>query len=512
VGEKSNAGVFDEERGGDYRREAIGKGLAAAILLGSFGGQGSKSGFSSKDLRLACARVGLNWNYTDGALLELENRCFYLHTTSAGKLGKRYWFGTKPTLNKLIVQYRQQNAGRDFEEEILEDLRNEVQKKSSGEATWRIVVAPTEDLPEQKTLTLLILPPSLCWDEYGERQEAVREYVQKISSRCGSRERLYRNTLLFLAPTFRGVSKLRQAHRELAALKRVRSDYWDQLDEEQKAELEKRLEAARRSVLETLGAAYTVALRVRGQEVEVYTLPDARQSFQEHLNYLWTTLVEDEEWILRRVGPVTLQKSGLIPQEGAIRLQDAIEAFLRFTDKPMIASKRAVTVGLEQACADGLVGIGRGGSSSTLQARYCKKSISLDPNEEGVWIIPPFEPEQPKPEDRDVEGSKPPVTSVGGGPLPGVGVRDKMPPHEETSPKRMVKRFSIRGAVPLEDYPELFRCFVHPAAQMKLKKLHLGIQFEMEVLEGHELDPNDSILKSMQEAARQLGLKFEIKE
>jgi len=125
LGEKSNAYRFDEERGGDYRREAIGRGLASAILLGSFGGQGGKSGFSSKDLKLACSREGLNWNYTDGALLELENRCFYLHTTSAGSLGKRSCFGTKPTLNKLVVQYRQQNAGRDFDEEILEDLRNE---------------------------------------------------------------------------------------------------------------------------------------------------------------------------------------------------------------------------------------------------------------------------------------------------------------------------------------------------------------------------------------------------
>ncbi|GIV84222.1 MAG: hypothetical protein KatS3mg052_1229 [Candidatus Roseilinea sp.] len=56
VGERSNAGLFDEERGGDYRSEAIGQGLAAAILLGSFGGQGGRSGFSSKDLKAGLLR------------------------------------------------------------------------------------------------------------------------------------------------------------------------------------------------------------------------------------------------------------------------------------------------------------------------------------------------------------------------------------------------------------------------------------------------------------------------
>ncbi len=90
LGEKSNAGAFDEERGENYRPEAIGQGLAAAILLSSFGGQGGRSGFSNKDLKLACSGPGMNWDYPDGALLELENRCFYLLTRSAGRLGQRY--------------------------------------------------------------------------------------------------------------------------------------------------------------------------------------------------------------------------------------------------------------------------------------------------------------------------------------------------------------------------------------------------------------------------------------
>jgi len=516
LGEKSNAGAFDEERGGDYRREAIGRGLASAILLGSFGGQGGRSGFSSKDLKLACSREGLNWNYTDGALLELENRCFYLHTTSAGSLGKRYWFGTKPTLNKLVVQYRQQNAGRDFDEEILEDLRNESQKGPLAGATWRVIVDPAEDLPEQKALTLLILPPSLSWDENGGRKEAVREHVLKISSRCGGKDRLYRNTLVFLAGTSRGLSKLRQVHRERAALEGVRSDYWDQLDEEQKADLKKRLEAAQRSALEALGPAYTVALRVRGQDVEACVLSDARRTLQEHLGYLWTTLVEDEEWILRRVGSVTLEKTGLIPQEGGLRLKDAVEAFLRFTDKPMVATKDAVTTGLAQACADGLVGIGRGGSPSALQARYCKQSISLDPSEDGVWIIPPFEPEQPKTISEGTDsGAGETATATPGGVTPQPGTGEDTGAESttiEATAKRTVKRFSVRGAVPVENYGELFRCFVGPAARMNLKRLHLGIHFEMEVPEGQALDPNDPALKAMKESARQLGLTFEVEE
>jgi len=506
IGEKSNAGAFDDERGGDYLREGIGQGLASAILLGSFGGQSGRSGFSAKELQLACSRYGVNWNYIDGALLELENRSYYLHTAAAGSLGKRYWFGTKPTLNKLIIQYRQHSARENFAENILEDLRSESQKGFLSGATWRVLVNPAEDLPEQKALTLLILTPSVSWNSNGEGTDAVRQQVLEISKRCGGKDRIFRNTILFLAGTSRGLSRLRQSHREQAALEGVKSDYWSQLDKEQQEDLRKRLQAARQSTLESLGAAYTVVLRVLDQDVDSCALPDARSSFSEHLGYVWTTLVEDEEWILRRIGSVTLEKTGLIPKEGGIRLKDAIEAFLRFTDKPMISRKEAVTDGLIQACNDGLIGVGRGGSPSTLQTSYCSQQVRLDPSEEGVWLIPPFTPESTE----TPAGEGPAVpTEVGTGQGPSIPETGE-DTDTTTTTERTVKRFTVRGSVPVESYGELFRCFVGPAARMNLKKLRIGVQFEMEVSESQELNPNDPNLKAMKEAARQLGLDFEL--
>lgn len=214
-------------------------------------------------------------------------------------------------------------------------------------------------------------------------------------------------------------------------------------------------------------------------------------------------MVEDAEWILRKVGSVTLKSTGLTPSEGGIAVKDAVEAFLRFTDKPMIASRDAVTAGLSQACRDGVIGIGRGPAPSNLQARYCRKEVPLDPSEEGLWIIPPFEPEAEKgttPELGEIpETAERPGPTVGGEPGP------------RTDAKRgRVKRFSITGAVPVENYQEIFRCFVAPAARMNLKKLHLGFQFEMVVGDGEELSEDDPALKAMKEAARQLGLKFEV--
>jgi hypothetical protein len=182
-----------------------------------------------------------------------------------------------------------------------------------------------------------------------------------------------------------------------------------------------------------------------------------------------------------------------------------VEAFLRFTDKPMIASKEAVTSGLSLACKDGVIGIGRGPNVSDLQVRYCRTEIPLDPSEEGLWIIPPFEPQREK-------GTTAGIDQV----APAEVVPTETPGGESRRQQEIkgggVKRFVISGAVPVENYHELFRCFIGPAVRMNLKKLHLGVQFEMEVAGDQPLDENDPGLKAMKEAARQLGLKFGVEE
>ena len=513
LGDESNAALFDEERGGDYRREGIAQGLASAILLGSFGGKADRAGFSTRELKLSCSRVGLNWNYLDSALLELENRCSYLHPAAAGSSGKRYWFSTKANLNQLVTQHRQQFAGENFNEEILEAFKEKVPKTLPGGATWKVVVDPGTALPEQKSLTLVVLSPEIAWGEDEISKELVRKKVLEISKRCGVKGRDFPNTLIFLVANNRGLNKLRQAFREKSALEAVKSNYGDQLGE-QMDDLNKRLDAATKASQEGLGPAFSIALQVEGQEVINNELSDARNDLTQHLNYVWETLVDDE-WILKRVGGITLQKTGLIPKEGAISVRDAIEVFLKFTDKPMIASREAVTTGLVQACKDGLIGIGRGLSPSNLQSRYCRQSVSIDFAEEGVWITPPFAPEaskevvtgaaaglahkssEPQPTEASAGGSTTVPAGAGNG-TAAVSVK--------------IHQITIAGNVPLDNYSELFRCFIGPAAKMNAKKLRIGVDFRIEFTENDPIDQNDSRIKAMKEAARQLGLDFGIRE
>ena len=197
-------------------------------------------------------------------------------------------------------------------------------------------------------------------------------------------------------------------------------------------------------------------------------------------------------------------------------MKEAVESFLRFTDKPMVATKDAVTEGLSRACEDGLVGIGRGGSPSSLLKRYCRQPVSLDPVENGVWVVPPFVPE-PATGSADKEKGGMSVQKDGSDTIKRTGTDPnedggRIPSGDEISSRRSVQVFAIEGEVHVENWGELFRCFVNPAARMNLKELRLGVQFEMALPDDGALSKDDPVLKAMEEAAKQLGLKLLIEE
>src|SRR5207253_3160185 len=114
-------------------------------------------------------------------------------------------------------------------------------------------------------LTLLIMPPDCPHvEESGANLlvNATERRLMELSKKCGTKDRLYRNTLPFLLPSQRGLTRLRNALREVAALEAVKRDFASQLDTEQRDELKQKLDQALERVVEALGAAYTYATRI----------------------------------------------------------------------------------------------------------------------------------------------------------------------------------------------------------------------------------------------------------
>lgn len=491
-GESANAVLIDRKKDSDYEMERITEGIASSILLNSFGSKVEHAGSNLKEIRLNSIQPHLNWGLTEGALIELEEKAFYLHTTTGQE--KRYWFSTKPTVRKLIVQYRNELSTKSFDLQIEEVLKSQT---GQGVTNLKVLVNPGLDLAEQKNLTLVILPPSVHWVENGKN--LAQQMILKISKHCGRRERLYRNTLLFLAANENGARNLQSAYREMIVLESVLSDYASQLEGEDKKELCDKMDEAKKTMIQTFSVAYSVLARVEKETVISQTLSEPRMGLREYLEAVLKKAVEFE-WVQSKLGTVTFEETGLIPKEGGIRLKDAIDFFLRFTDKPMIIQNSVVVNAVNKAAMDGRVGIGVGSSINNINKKYCKNLPYIDWYDDGIWIISPFEPPQ-----EVTEGSEPGKSEIAG---PNVTEQSTLPTDTAVEGKK-IRKITIRGDIPLEEWAQVFRSFVQPSTQMNLKKQKLSIQFEFETNQNNPLSAEDNKVKAMKESAKQLGLNFD---
>jgi hypothetical protein len=494
-GENANAVQADKRKNGEYETERITEGIASAILLNSFGSKPERAGLNIKEIKLACSQPHLNWGIIDGALIELEENAFYLHTTSGQE--KRFWFNIKPTINKLIHQRTVTLGENNFLNKVEEDLKSHLGRLKQ-EIFPKILVNPGTDLAEQKSLTLIILSPSLQWIEDNPKNPA-KDLIHRISKYCGTKERLYRNTLLFLSATEIGARNLQNAYRDKAVIESILNDYNSQLDNEQKAELKSKSENAKKFFEDTYSTAYTAVARVEKDNVHSLFLSEPGTGLKNFLEAVWKNVV-NEEWIQKKIGTATFEECGLIPKEGGMRVKDAVDSFLRFTDKPIIPNLKVAIDAVSKAAQDGRVGIGIGTAINSLNKKYCKNiPSSIDWQDDGVWIIPPFEPEPAaQPEKPDVV--KPPFSQP--------TVTEPKP--AEVKEGSSVRQIVVSGEVPLEEWAQIFRSFIQPSTQMNLKKQKLSIRFEFELGSSSPITPGDNGVKAMQESAKQLGLKCEI--
>ena len=72
---------------------------------------------------------------------------------------------------------------------------------------FNVLVNPSDDIPEQKSQTLLILEPGHQGTLDGVSKD-VASKIQAIATKKGNGDRIYRNTILFLLCSENGYGKL----------------------------------------------------------------------------------------------------------------------------------------------------------------------------------------------------------------------------------------------------------------------------------------------------------------
>jgi hypothetical protein len=472
-------------------------------LLGSFGSTGSNKGTSVQELKLATIKPNsFNHNSIHTALDLLEENAHYLYYSTTGH--KRYWFYTKPNINILINQAKGDIKDVDIDADIVRRLN----EKSRTVQLFNTIVNPSEDIPEQQKPTLIILSPKYLANP-DKLNGNTKPFIERIATKKGNSERVYRNTMLFLVCSEVTFGKLQSDIRDYLACSKISVEYTNQLEKDQKDEVKRKLEESSKQSEVSLVAAYSIVVKYSVKNgFEKLLLRQFKDSIDSQINSHVIPALKEEEWLLDSVGLGILRNNNLFPSvQTPIKTKDVYEAFIRFDDKPMITGVSAIQTSLLRYCANGEFCIASGDGTEFTNI-FLKENVPFfEVTNSSYYLLDKSLKPKPIVPDQPTINGKTTVT-----------VDDTSKVEEQESGKLgkkgekeiKIKKFSsitVSGKVPLEKYTELFSYFITPFA-MSGNKIDIEVKFKVKSNESSPIDESKQQYKSAKEAAKQLGLDF----
>ena len=496
IGTSSNAYKIDnEDPQSNACKYSLAQGIATTLLMSSVGGSQSR-GLSIEQLKLCMLRpAAFQHSEINSALNKLEQVAYYLYATNVGT--KNFWFQAKPNINILINSAKSEISAADVKAEILKRLNNQI----SSNSQLRVLINPSSDVPEQKSLTLVVLSPDYATQATAISKK-VENYVEQIATKKGTSQRIFRNTIFYLTCSESQLGLLQSKLTEYLACERVQHEYSGQLDTDQKRDVADKKNDANAQANAQLISVYNIAMRYSVSEgVETIELHDFSRDMQTQITDKLMDAIIEEEWLIRSIGVGTLKSNHLYPTlDNPISVTALYEAFLQYDDKPMITGQDAVISSIQKYCYNGEfnVAFGEEGHYSRI---YNKEDIfGLNVNDRQYWLVD--KSVLPKREDPITSGEEAQTASD-------TPASDASASETNDSPVHTVRKFKsikVSGNVPVEQWTQLFPSFIVPLTP---NNLEIEIVIKAKSTSSSPLSESAQVYKVVKESAQQLGLRLE---
>lgn len=195
--------------------------VSRSIYIGSAPiAQAANRGLDDRSVNLACVQPGESVATFGDALRRLTDAATFLYVD-----GRRYWYSTQPSVNRLAQDRATLQAEDVVEQEIIQRLRDVGRARAQFA---RVHIAPESpgDVPEDRDARLVILGPDRPHATRDEDSQATRFAAEILNSR-GAGPRQFQNSLVFLAADRTRLSELESAVRQYLA--------WKSIDEERES-------------------------------------------------------------------------------------------------------------------------------------------------------------------------------------------------------------------------------------------------------------------------------------
>ncbi len=225
--------------------------VARTLFMGSAPTLNSANkGVDDRQIKLGCVQPGESVATFGDALRRLTDRATHLYVD-----GSRYWFSTQPSVTRVA----QDRAVRFKQDEVQEEIRRRIRDdvKTRGDfARVHAMPSGSSDVPDDQEARLVVLGPEHEHSAKNESSSARTEARVILDNRGGS-PRIYRNTLLFLAPDRARLEELELAVRQFLAWQSIEAEKDElNLDTFQRSQAKTQRERAEEAVKSRIPETY----------------------------------------------------------------------------------------------------------------------------------------------------------------------------------------------------------------------------------------------------------------
>lgn len=213
---------------------------ARTVFLGSAPSTANQlvRGIELERVMLGSAVPGQQIGTYKDAIRRLGDRLHYLNHAN-----NRFWFDTRPNLRREMEDRKRRFQNK---EDVIPAIRDRVQKSfAPGLFAGVHVFTPSADIPDDWQMRLVVLPPDAHYSRSGH--SVAQERALDILKKRGDQPRFKQNRLIFLAPDYDNVARLRDLTRSMLAWQSIVSDIREMklnLDQFQAKQANKSLEEA----------------------------------------------------------------------------------------------------------------------------------------------------------------------------------------------------------------------------------------------------------------------------
>ncbi|CEL24789.1 ATP-binding protein [Methanobacterium formicicum] len=234
---ESGSKETDKKLGAAYLSYSFGTKISTTIFMYSFSGsQSGKHGASIREIKMSCADVDIPSAIISDAIGFLNDTLLYLHSRDG-----RYFIHREPNPKKAFISKKE-----GIKDEVVTNAEEDLLGSILGRKIFEVYKWPkrTNDIPDTKKLKLIV----------GKDPDRFEEFLESY----GERPRIYKNTMIFLAP-FESERHVFDDHvRGKIAWDLVLKDPLINLNQDQKKEIKEKVKNAEKDSKEYIRNLYRI--------------------------------------------------------------------------------------------------------------------------------------------------------------------------------------------------------------------------------------------------------------